>query len=151
MAALAHEVTNPLVHGYARGGYQTRHARHDAVIARRNHIGARAQNGHEFKHIVFVRREDRRAGQACGDVPAGNGIKPFHGHQNRKHAMALAESFRGIRKGGDVMAIFAIDVRPGLMEIDGAVLAVLVCAGGDPRQIFADRRFHWPYERMNWT
>ena len=94
MPTLAHQIADTLVHGHARRGHQAGHAGHNTVVARRNHVGTRAQNRNKLEHIVIVRSENRRAWNACGDLAAGNRVEPFHPNQNRKDAMPLDERLR---------------------------------------------------------
>src|ERR1700731_1703580 len=65
--------------------------------------------------------------------------------------MALPKSCRRFTKRRDIATVFCLCLCTRLMEIDGAILAFLISAGGDARQVFRDRGFHRPHERMNRT
>src|SRR4029077_6656384 len=131
-------VADALVHGYAGRGYQAGHGSYDPVVARRNHVGARAQDGDKLEHIVIVRRENRGAWNPRCNFAAGNRVKPLHRDENREHAMALNKCLRRFRKTGNVMLIFAVDLRTGFEEISGAVLAALIGTGKSARDVFSD-------------
>src|SRR5689334_17300187 len=76
-------------------------------------------------------------------------IEALHGDQNREDAMAFAEGRRGFAEGGDVAAVFRVHLGAGLMEIDGAVLALLISAGSEACEVFRKGSLHWPNKRMN--
>ena len=65
--------------------------------------------------------------------------------------MTLAERGERFDETVDVVPVFFLDFRARLEKVNGAVLAVLVRAGGDAREIFPDRSLHRPDERMNRT
>src|SRR5260370_270634 len=98
MPTLAHQIPNALVHGHARGRHEAGHAGHDAMVARRNHVGTRTQNGNQLKHVVVVGSKDRRTRNPRIDLAAGSGIKPFHPHQYMEYAMTLNERLSRLRE-----------------------------------------------------
>src|SRR5260370_17141744 len=103
----------------------------------------------KLEHVVVVRSEARRARNPRGDLAAGSGVKPFHRDENGKNTMTLNECLSRLRESGDVMLVFSVDLRARLEEINGAVLAVLICAGSGARYIFADAGLHRPHTTMN--
>src|SRR5260370_13992467 len=142
MATLAPQIANALVHGPARGRHEAGHAGHDAMVARRNHVGTRTQNGNQLKHVVVVGSKDRRTRNPRSDLAAGSGIKPFHRHKYRKYAMTLNERLSRLRESGDVMLVFSVDFLAGLKKLNYPVLAVLVRASGCACDVF-------PYGSVN--
>src|SRR5260370_38075423 len=113
VAAFPHEVAEALVQGDAGRSNQAWHAGDYAVIARRNHVGAGPQDGHELEHIVVIGSEYRRAGQKLLHRAASVRIQPLHGYKNREDAMAFAEGRRGFAEGRDVAAVFGGPYRAG--------------------------------------
>ena len=68
---------------------------------------------------------------------------------DRKYFVLLLKGAGGADEAVDVMLELAVDFGAGFMKIDSAVLAVFVSAGGEARDIFCERSFHRPHERMN--
>src|SRR5262249_27632878 len=99
----------------------------------------------------IVRSEDGQARNFSGDGAAGNGVEALHGDEDREDAMLLRKYARGRDEGVKVVLELALDVVTGLMEIDGAVLAFLVSASGNARDVFGEGCFHGPHEGMNWA
>src|SRR5208282_3390750 len=105
MPALAHEIPDALIHRDARRSYQARHASHNAVIARGNHVGACAKNGNELEHVVVIGSEDWNSRQRLLDIAARNRVQPFHSDEYRKNAVTLAKRLKRLRKAGNVVLI----------------------------------------------
>src|SRR5215813_12006481 len=63
--------------------------------------------------------------------------------------MLLLKSLRGFDVAVYIFLVLAIHIGAGFVEIDCAVLAVLVSACGHACQIFRNGSFHGPHERMN--
>src|SRR5258708_19407286 len=149
VAALAHEVADALVHGDASRSNQAWHACDDAMIGGRTRVRAGAEDRDELKHVVVIGSEHWRAGQKLQHRAASVRVKALHRHENRKHAMALAEGSRGFAERRDVAAIFRVHNGAGLVKINSAILAFFVTADGDSRYSFGTRGFHRPIETMD--
>src|ERR1700686_91981 len=78
-------------------------------------------------------------------------VQPLHGHKYRKHAMAFAEGCGGFSEGRDVATVFGVYFGPRLMKVNCTVLGLFVSAGSHARDVFCDRGWHRPDERMNRT
>src|SRR6266446_4219727 len=120
-----------------------------SMVTRRNHVRAGAEYRDELKHVVVIGSEHWRAGQKLQHRAASVRVKALHRHENRKHAMALAEGSRGFAERRDVAAIFRVHNGAGLVKINCAILAFFVSAGGDARYVFGNGGFHRPNERMD--
>src|ERR1700693_2332908 len=108
VAPVAHEVANALVHGDAGRGHQAGHGRNDAVIPRRHHARARAQNGNQLEHVVVVGGENRNARQKFSHGSASMSVETFHGNKDRENAMTFAESSGRFAKSRNVMSVSLI-------------------------------------------
>src|SRR4029077_20906104 len=125
MPALAHQVADAFVHGNPRGNHARGHASDNAVITRRYHVGASAQNRHALEHVVIVGSKDRNAPHFLGDLAAGHGVEAFHSHQDREHAMHLYKGLHSVFVAVDVMLKLPVNIRAGFEEIYRAILAVM--------------------------
>src|SRR5437870_10443246 len=63
--------------------------------------------------------------------------------------MALNESPHRLGESRNVVFEFSIHFGSGLKEINGTILAVVIGAGSDARDVFRNGGFHRPDERMN--
>src|SRR5207253_3065553 len=144
VAALADEVLYALVHGPPRRGYQARHGGHDAVVARGYHVGTRSQDGNQLEHVIVVGVKYRSARELLGDLAAGLGVEPLHGHEDRKYPVPLQESLCRFAEAVDVLPVFPLHLRSGLEKVDGAILTILEGAGRPACKVFSDRSFHRP-------
>ena len=85
------------------------------------------------------------------DGAASDRVEAFSGGEHDEYFVLLLERASGRDEAVDVVLELAIVLRAGCVEINGAVLAVLVRAGGDARDIFCDGGFYRPHERVNRT
>src|SRR6266705_3842109 len=108
MAAFAHQVLDALVHGHPCRGYQARHGGHDAVVARRNHVGTCSQDGNQLEHVIVVGAKYRSARELLRDLSAGIGVEPLHGYEDRKYPVPLQESLRRFAEDVDVLPLVSL-------------------------------------------
>ncbi len=151
MSALAHQVANALVHGDPRRGNERRHGGHDAVIARRGHHVAGAQNADQFVHVVLVRSQDGHAAELFRNAIGRARIQALRRHQNDEHIPLLAERIHGVGDRSQIMFVGAIGSRTRIVEVGAAIVAFLVCAGQTVQRGLGHRGLHRPLKRIDRT
>src|SRR5579884_2556689 len=87
--------------------------------------------------------------QLGSQPPAGVRIDLFHRDADGKSPGALAERPRGTGEAVQVAGKLLFDGGPGTVEVNAAILAAPVSAGGFGQQKFAERGTYRPPERMN--
>src|SRR5271167_147859 len=151
VSALAHKIPYAFIHRDASRSNQARHASHNAMIARGNHVGCGAKNRDELEHVVVVGSENRNAREFFLNIAASDRVQPLHSDKNWENIMALTKRGERFNKTVDVVPVFFLDFRAGLKKVNCAVLAVLISAGRQAREIFSNRGLHRPNEGMNRT
>src|SRR2546429_6183407 len=84
MRAMVMLVLGASVLALPRRGSQARNGVLDAVVARGYHVGTRSQDGNQLEHVIVVGVKYRSARELLGDLAAGLGVEPLHGHEDRK-------------------------------------------------------------------
>src|SRR2546429_324399 len=144
MRAMVMLVLGASVLALPRRGSQARNGVLDAVVARGYHVGTRSQDGIQLEHVIVVGVKYRSARELLGDLAAGIGVEPLHGHEDRKYPVPLQESLCRFAEAVDVLPVFPLHLRSGLEKVDGAILTILEGAGRPACKVFSDRSFHRP-------
>src|ERR1700689_1426589 len=149
MVALTHQIANALVHRDARRGHERGHGSYNAVITRRSHHVAGAQDADQFIHVVLIRGQNRHAAQPLGNAIRRTRIQTFGCCEDDKYISLLAEGIDSIRDRSQVMLVGAISSRARVMKIDGAVVTVLLRPRETPQNILRDGRLYRPLKRID--
>ena len=107
------------------------------------------QHAHELVHVVIIGGKYWRASQARGDLPARSCVQPLHGHQDHKHTVFFPEAVHRVAHRGEVAVVGRIHAWPGGVEVNRAVMALLVGASQRARGVLCQRRLHRPPERVD--
>src|SRR5215813_13826876 len=112
---------------------------------------AGAENAHQFVHRVSIRRQDRNTTQALRDLSCRTCIETLSCCHHDEDVMPFAESVDGVADGGQIMCVFTVSFRAGVVKVRPSVMARLVRPGSFKGNRLTDGRAHWPLEWINWA